>query len=196
MLTLPPRPPTRSILLKHLKRQIVSTSGGLQLIADLNAYHAFVTSLRQPPVTAYFTSLKMVGEIYLVDSPKDLGALVRDTSRYEGVLSPEDLYELGASALLPSSCPARGPGLTRTLALYAQCNVAQTGSASSATSTRRCSGSRSPTTASFRDEPRPFPLPLSLSPRLGNNSSTSSSRSYFVCGIQHGNEFSISSSLT
>ncbi|KPV74787.1 uncharacterized protein RHOBADRAFT_27218 [Rhodotorula graminis WP1] len=82
------------ILLKHLKRQIVSTSGGLQLIADLNAYHAFVTSLRQPPVTAYFTSLKMVGEIYLVDSPKDLGALVRDTSRYEGVLSPEDLYEL------------------------------------------------------------------------------------------------------
>ncbi|GAA5912094.1 hypothetical protein JCM8208_001026 [Rhodotorula glutinis] len=82
------------ILLKHLKRQIISTSGGLQLIADLNSYHAFVTSLRQPPVTAYFTSLKMVGEIYLVDSPKDLGALVRDTSRYEGVLSPEDLYEL------------------------------------------------------------------------------------------------------
>ncbi|BGP48295.1 F-box protein: endocytic membrane traffic, recycling ReCYcling 1 [Rhodotorula kratochvilovae] len=82
------------ILLKHLKRQIVSTAGGLQLIADLNAYHAFVTSLRQPAVTSYFTSLKMVGEIYLVDDPKGLGALVRDTSRYEGVLSPEDLYEL------------------------------------------------------------------------------------------------------
>ncbi|BGO99805.1 Recyclin-1 [Rhodotorula toruloides] len=82
------------ILLKHLKRQIVSTLGGLQLIADLNAYHAFVTSLRQPQVTAYFTSLKMVGELFLIESPKDLGALVRDTTRYEGTLSPDDLYEL------------------------------------------------------------------------------------------------------
>ncbi|GAA5820674.1 hypothetical protein JCM10212_000450, partial [Sporobolomyces blumeae] len=82
------------ILLKQLKRIIVSTTGGLQLIADLNLYHSFVTTLRQPQVTAYFTSLKMVGEIYIVDSPKDLGALVRDTSRYEGTLSPDDLYEL------------------------------------------------------------------------------------------------------
>ncbi|GAA5874623.1 hypothetical protein JCM16303_002927 [Sporobolomyces ruberrimus] len=82
------------ILLKNLKRVIVSTIGGLQLIADLNAYHSFVTTLRQPQVTAYFTSLKMVGEIYIVEDPKDLGALVRDTSRYEGTLSPDDLYEL------------------------------------------------------------------------------------------------------
>ncbi|GAA5850515.1 hypothetical protein JCM8547_001899 [Rhodosporidiobolus lusitaniae] len=82
------------ILLKHLKRMIVSTSGGLQLIADLNAYHQFVVTLRQSQVTAYFTSLKMVGEIYLVEDPKDLGALVRDAGRYEGTLSPEDLFEL------------------------------------------------------------------------------------------------------
>ena len=39
----------------------------------------------------------MVGEIFIVDNPKDLGALVRDTSRYEGTLSPDDLYELGES---------------------------------------------------------------------------------------------------
>ncbi|BGP16438.1 hypothetical protein JCM10213_004006 [Rhodosporidiobolus nylandii] len=82
------------ILLKHLKRLIVSTQGGLQLIADLNTYHGFVTTLRQPQVTAYFTSLKMVGEIFLVENPKDLGGLVRDAGRYEGTLSPEDLYEL------------------------------------------------------------------------------------------------------
>lgn len=93
----------RSILLKHLKRMIVSTTGGLQLIADLNAYHAFVTTLRLSQITAYFTSLKMVGEIYLVEDPKDLGALVRDAGRYEGTLSPDDLYELGSSffSLLP-----------------------------------------------------------------------------------------------
>lgn len=88
-------PGARSILLKHLKRQIVSTQGGLRLIADLNAYHAFVATLRQPQVTSYFTSLKMVGELFLIDDPKELGALVRDTSRYEGTLSQEDLYELG-----------------------------------------------------------------------------------------------------
>ncbi|GAA5893611.1 Rcy1p [Sporobolomyces salmoneus] len=82
------------ILLKNLKRLIISHKGGLQLIADLNAYHSFVTTLRQPQITAYFTSLKMVAEIYIVEDPKDLGALVRDTSRYEGTLSPDDLYEL------------------------------------------------------------------------------------------------------
>ena len=37
----------------------------------------------------------MVGELFLIDDPKELGALVRDTSRYEGTLSQEDLYELG-----------------------------------------------------------------------------------------------------
>ncbi|KAM0752970.1 hypothetical protein T439DRAFT_323586 [Meredithblackwellia eburnea MCA 4105] len=82
------------ILLKHLKRLIVSIEGGFQLIADLNAYHSFVASLRQPQVTAYFTSLKMVGEIFIIDSPKDLGHLVRDVSRYDGTLSTEDLYEI------------------------------------------------------------------------------------------------------
>ncbi|GAA5948066.1 hypothetical protein JCM3765_007091 [Sporobolomyces pararoseus] len=82
------------ILLKNLKRVIVSTLGGLQLISDLNYYHSFVQTLRQPQITSYFTSLKMVGEIFIVEDPKDLGSLVRDTSRYEGTLSPDDLYEL------------------------------------------------------------------------------------------------------
>jgi hypothetical protein len=91
---------------------IVSTTGGLQLIADLNAYHAFVTTLRQSQVTAYFTSLKMVGEIYLVEDPKDLGALVRDAGRYEGTLSPDDLYELGAFLLSAFLSSSRFPSIT------------------------------------------------------------------------------------
>lgn len=37
----------------------------------------------------------MVGEIYIVDSPKDLGHLIKDVVRYEGTLSAEDLYECG-----------------------------------------------------------------------------------------------------
>lgn len=94
--------PLFSILLKHLKRIVVSIEGGFQLIADLNAYHSFIVSLRQPAITAYFTSLKMVGEIFIVDSPKDLSHLVRDVSRYEGTLSTEDLYEIGQFATPPS----------------------------------------------------------------------------------------------
>lgn len=34
------------ILQKHLKRQIISLNGGFQVIADLNAYHAFISSLK------------------------------------------------------------------------------------------------------------------------------------------------------
>jgi len=34
------------ILQKHIKRQIISLSGGFQVIADLNAYHTFISSLR------------------------------------------------------------------------------------------------------------------------------------------------------
>jgi len=34
------------ILQKHIKRQIISLNGGFQVIADLNAYNAFITSLK------------------------------------------------------------------------------------------------------------------------------------------------------
>ena len=36
----------RSILQKHIKRQIISLNGGFKLIADLNAYHAFIAGLK------------------------------------------------------------------------------------------------------------------------------------------------------
>lgn len=75
----------------------MSIEGGFQLISDLNAYHAFIDTLRQPQVTAFFSSLKLVGELFVIDSPKDLGNLVRDVTRYDGTLSTEDLYEIGAS---------------------------------------------------------------------------------------------------
>lgn len=35
-----------SILQKHIKRQIISLNGGFQIIADLNAYNAFIVSLK------------------------------------------------------------------------------------------------------------------------------------------------------
>lgn len=37
----------RRILQKHIKRQIISLNGGFQVIADLNSYYAFITSLER-----------------------------------------------------------------------------------------------------------------------------------------------------
>ncbi|KAA1472355.1 hypothetical protein DENSPDRAFT_778201 [Dentipellis sp. KUC8613] len=81
------------ILQKHIKRQIISLNGGFQVIADLNAYHAFISTLRIPSLTAGFAHLKMLGHVYIVDDAKDLAQIVRDVTRYGGSYRPEDLYE-------------------------------------------------------------------------------------------------------
>ncbi|VDC04328.1 unnamed protein product [Peniophora sp. CBMAI 1063] len=81
------------ILQKHIKRQIISLSGGFQVIADLNAYHAFIASLKIPSLTADFANLKMLGHVYIVEDAKDLAQIVRDVTRYGGAYRPEDIYE-------------------------------------------------------------------------------------------------------
>ncbi|KAH9889572.1 exocyst complex component Sec10-like protein [Cubamyces lactineus] len=82
-----------AILQKHLKRQIISLNGGFQVIADLNAYHAFITSLRVASITSEFAYLKMLGHVYVVEDAKDLAQIVRDVTRYGGAYRPEDIYE-------------------------------------------------------------------------------------------------------
>ncbi|PPQ73408.1 hypothetical protein CVT24_008502 [Panaeolus cyanescens] len=82
-----------AILQKHIKRQIISLSGGFQVIADLNAYNAFVMSLKVPSITADFANLKMLGHVYIVEDAKDLAQIVRDVTRYGGAYRPEDIYE-------------------------------------------------------------------------------------------------------
>ncbi|KAJ7644319.1 exocyst complex component Sec10-domain-containing protein [Roridomyces roridus] len=78
-----------AILQKHIKRQIISLNGGFQVIADLNRYHAFISSLKVPAITADFSHLKMLGHVYVVDDAKDLAQIVRDVSRYGGAYRPE-----------------------------------------------------------------------------------------------------------
>ena len=79
------------ILLKHLKRVMVSpNAGGFQVIADINAYTAWVATLRQSALTPYFTALQMAANLYIVDSPKDLAGLVKDVQRYGGTLRGEE----------------------------------------------------------------------------------------------------------
>ncbi|KAG8908302.1 F-box protein: endocytic membrane traffic, recycling ReCYcling 1 [Tulasnella sp. 403] len=82
-----------AIIQKHLKRQIISLQGGFQVIADLNAYHAFIASLKVPQITADFANLKMLGHVFIVEDAKDLAQIVRDVTRYGGSFRPEDVYE-------------------------------------------------------------------------------------------------------
>ncbi|KAF8652821.1 hypothetical protein AX16_004144 [Volvariella volvacea WC 439] len=82
-----------AILQKHIKRQIISLNGGFQVIADLNTYHAFITSLKVQSIAADFSHLKMLGHVYVVEDAKDLAQIVRDVTRYGGAYRPEDIYE-------------------------------------------------------------------------------------------------------
>ncbi|KAL4253675.1 Exocyst complex component Sec10-like protein [Abortiporus biennis] len=82
-----------AIIQKHLKRQIISLEGGFQVIADLNAYHTFISSLRVQSIIADFSYLKMLGHVYVVEDAKDLAQIVRDVTRYGGAYKPEDVYE-------------------------------------------------------------------------------------------------------
>ena len=78
------------MLTKHLKRQIISLEGGFQIIADLNAYHNFIASLKQQRITEDFANLKMLGHVYIVSDAKDLAQIVRDVTRYGGTFRPEE----------------------------------------------------------------------------------------------------------
>ncbi|TFY54975.1 hypothetical protein EVJ58_g8543 [Rhodofomes roseus] len=82
-----------AILQKHLKRQIISLNGGFQVIADLNAYHTFIASLKVSSIASEFSYLKMLGHVYVVEDAKDLAQIVRDVTRYGGAYKPEDVYE-------------------------------------------------------------------------------------------------------
>ncbi|ODN94766.1 recyclin-1 [Cryptococcus wingfieldii CBS 7118] len=82
-----------TIIQRHLKRQIISLEGGFQIIADLNAYYAFVASLKQQRITEDFSNLKMLGNVFIVSDAKDLAQIVRDVTRYGGTFTPEDIYE-------------------------------------------------------------------------------------------------------
>lgn len=99
------------ILQKHIKRQIISLNGGFQVIADLNAYHTFISSLKVnyslnffflsflalltraslqiQSLTSDFANLKMLGHVFIVEDAKDLAQIVRDVTRYGGAYRPE-----------------------------------------------------------------------------------------------------------
>ena len=138
------------IITKHLKRQIISLEGGFKVIADINAYHAFIAGLKQPSVTVLFDGLKMLGNIYIIDSPKELGTIVRDANMFSGTLSPEDLYEFLQVSGGSQESGAGDSALTRTALLLRLDAILR---ASRAALIKSCTASRSARTASSRDPP-------------------------------------------
>ncbi|ANB11867.1 Rcy1p [Sugiyamaella lignohabitans] len=80
---------------KHIKRQVISTDGAINLISDLNYYYSFILGLKQKELVPYFAALKEVGQLFLIDGgdSKALGATLSDMVRFRGVFKPEELLE-------------------------------------------------------------------------------------------------------
>ncbi|PNY27641.1 F-box protein pof6 [Tolypocladium capitatum] len=80
---------------KHLKRQRVSTDGAIKLIADMNLYAEYVRGLRNQDLLAYFSALRELSQIYLIDPAhaRDMAAVIADGDRFGGVFRAEEVYE-------------------------------------------------------------------------------------------------------
>lgn len=80
---------------KHLKRQRVSIDGAIVLISDMNAYNAYIVSLRNKPLIQYFAALRELSQIYLIapKEAKEIATIIADTDRYHGIFRAEEVYE-------------------------------------------------------------------------------------------------------
>lgn len=86
-----------NVLVEHIKKQIISTQGAIILICDMNQYFDFFNEkLRQKSIIPYFQALKNVSNLYLIDGKdsKDLGKLIGDLNKFQGIFSQEEIYEL------------------------------------------------------------------------------------------------------
>lgn len=83
---------------KHVKRQRVSVAGAARLISDFGVYADFAAGLRQKSLYPYYTALRTVSQLFLVDArdAKDVAALVADGSRYGGVFTVEEVLEFAS----------------------------------------------------------------------------------------------------
>jgi recyclin-1 len=82
-------------LCKHLKRQRISTTGAIKLIADMNLHSEYIRSLRNPDLNAYFGALRELSQIYLIDAghAKEMATVIADGDRFGGIFRAEEVYE-------------------------------------------------------------------------------------------------------
>lgn len=84
------------ILIKLITKDlIISTTGAVILISDLNAYFNFFLKMKIKSVLSFLTALKSIAQLYLIDSSnsKDIGKLVVKIGRENGIFNQEEIYE-------------------------------------------------------------------------------------------------------
>ncbi|KEQ84047.1 hypothetical protein M438DRAFT_274169 [Aureobasidium pullulans EXF-150] len=95
------------VLCKHIKRQRISVDGAIKLISDINLYSSFITTLRQKSLLPYYSALRELSQIYLVDCGggngissstraarcKELATIIADNDRYHGIFRAEEVVE-------------------------------------------------------------------------------------------------------
>lgn len=89
-------------LCKHLKRQRISTLGALPLLSDLSLYAGYIAGFKNNDLNSYFTALREVGQIYLIEigpgtggsrEAGEMAAIVADGERYRGIFTVEEVLE-------------------------------------------------------------------------------------------------------
>ena len=61
----------------------------------MNAYNNYIQSLRNKSLTQYFTALRELSQMYLVDPThaKEIATIIADSDRYHGIFRAEEVYE-------------------------------------------------------------------------------------------------------
>ncbi|KAI5794551.1 exocyst complex component Sec10-like protein [Pyronema domesticum] len=83
---------------KHIKRQRISVDGAIRLISDMNHYYTYITTLKIRPLIPYFTALRELSQIYLIDPQhaKQMATVIADPGRFGGIFRVEEVYEYAA----------------------------------------------------------------------------------------------------
>ncbi|OAP62478.1 hypothetical protein AYL99_04683 [Fonsecaea erecta] len=85
-------------LTKHIKRQRISCAGSLNLLSDLSAYSQFIATFKNSDLNSYFTALRSLAQIYLIQGTSDrdvreMSTIIADQERYKGVFTVEEVVE-------------------------------------------------------------------------------------------------------
>ncbi|KAI5795045.1 exocyst complex component Sec10-like protein [Geopyxis carbonaria] len=83
---------------KHIKRQRISVDGAIRLIADVNTYAAYISTLKIKSLGPYYAALKELAQIYLIDPghARQMAAVIADGERFGGIFRVEEVYEYAA----------------------------------------------------------------------------------------------------